>query len=203
MSKAVESIVRGYLLLNNRKALEDLLAHREKLLDGLNQVSGIDANLVVTSIREEIAAIQIGLDRIDGKAAEALQVDQVKVLRLTVSESPSSTGNYGSSAKPPPDPMQAAAHVEPASEQSAQGHERNRTIKVLGFAVSTGSAVAPPFASSRSVGGLDPNSSTSCAPSSNEPTQQVDHAKETETPHSAIQAFKSAVSFWKDDSAKP
>jgi hypothetical protein len=55
MSKAVESIVRGYVQLKDGKALKDLLTHRQKLLDGLNRVSGIAPSLLVAQIREEIA----------------------------------------------------------------------------------------------------------------------------------------------------
>ena len=146
MSKAVESIVRGYVLLENRRALEDLLAHRQKLLDGLSRVSGIDPDQVVTVIRDEIAIIQDGLERLDGSAAGGQGEDRVKVLRLTVSEGPAAidktsthrpTGDAAGVAEQPLEPRARDADAElPAGRPTPEGEQDSTQIRVLGLAVS-------------------------------------------------------------------
>ncbi|MGV7217530.1 hypothetical protein [Bradyrhizobium sp. UFLA05-112] len=61
MSHSVELIVNGYVRLNDRGALESLLAHRQGLLRQLKSVTGIDPRQVVAQVSQEIAVIEAGL----------------------------------------------------------------------------------------------------------------------------------------------
>ncbi|MGL3104382.1 hypothetical protein [Bradyrhizobium sp. BR 1432] len=61
MSLSVELIVKGYVRLRDRDALEDLLAHRRELLRQLRSVTGIDPRQAVEQITQEISVIEAGL----------------------------------------------------------------------------------------------------------------------------------------------
>ncbi|WP_439406386.1 hypothetical protein ACNJX9_33910 [Bradyrhizobium sp. DASA03076] len=61
MSYSVELIVNGYVRLNDRAALERLLAHRRELLRQLTSVTGIDPSRAVAQVSQEIAIIEAGL----------------------------------------------------------------------------------------------------------------------------------------------
>ena len=61
MSRSVELIVEGYLRLNDREALHDILAHRRDLLRQLASVTGIDPRQAVAQVSEEITIIEAGL----------------------------------------------------------------------------------------------------------------------------------------------
>jgi len=61
MSRSVELIVEGYLRLNDREALHDILAHRRDLLRQLVSVTGIDPRQAVAQVSEEITIIEAGL----------------------------------------------------------------------------------------------------------------------------------------------
>ncbi|UVO30523.1 hypothetical protein [Bradyrhizobium arachidis] len=61
MSHSVELIVNGYIRLNDRAALEKLLAHRQELLRQLRSVTGIDPRQTVAQVSQEIAIIEAGL----------------------------------------------------------------------------------------------------------------------------------------------
>jgi len=214
MSKAVESIVRGYVLLENRRALEDLLTHRQKLLDGLNRVSEIDPNEVVSVIRDEIAIIQDGLERLDGRAAGGQGDNQVKVLRLTVSDAlmdnnastPASVADPPSLADQRVQPQPPAGKVEAELPEAASGPGQGNTeIRVLGLAVSVAStppAVPAPSAPPGSTERLDPRPFALCAPSSNEPTEQLEEGEQTDAPSSKFDVLKSLMSGWSDKPGK-
>jgi len=216
MSKAVESIVRGYVLLENRRALEDLLTHRQKLLDELNRVSGIDPNQVVSVIRDEIAIIQDGLERLDARAAGGQGDDRVKVLRLTVSEAQSIIDNSASTPAPVADapsvadqlvqPQPPAGKVEAELPQAASvPGQGNTEIRALGLAVSVASTPPAAPASSASPGSterFDPGSFALCAPSSNEPTEQLEDGEQTDTPSSRFDVLKTLMSVWSDKPGK-
>lgn len=64
-SKAIAMIVAGHVKLKNRRALTDLLAHRRKVLDELQAVSGISPAGVVQTVLEEIAVIEAGLEELE------------------------------------------------------------------------------------------------------------------------------------------
>ncbi|MCP3396948.1 MULTISPECIES: hypothetical protein [unclassified Bradyrhizobium] len=61
MSHSVELIVNGYVRLNDRGALERLLAHRRELLTRLKNVTGVDPRQAIAQICQEIAVIEAGL----------------------------------------------------------------------------------------------------------------------------------------------
>ena len=61
MSLSVELIVEGYVRLNDRDALEDILAHRQDLLRKLVAVTGIDPRQAISQVSEEITIIETGL----------------------------------------------------------------------------------------------------------------------------------------------
>jgi hypothetical protein len=64
MSKAMELIVAGYVKGKDRRALADLLAHRQKVLGQLQVVSGINPANAVQAIQEELAIIEAGLEEL-------------------------------------------------------------------------------------------------------------------------------------------
>ncbi len=196
MSKAVESIVRGYVLLENRRALEALLTHRQKLLDGLNRVSAIDPNQVVTVIRDEIAIIQEGLERLVGNVAGTPESTGLKVLRVAVSEALPTAEDGVSTlrdsveaatvAERIPQPRAGKAEVELGQPTPKPGQE-NTAVKVVGLSVSLAlpghaTTVSPVPATLGAVGGLDPGSFALCTPSSNSPMQVEEEYKKTERP---------------------
>jgi hypothetical protein len=61
MSRSVELIVEGYLRLNDRHALEDILAHRQDLLRQLTSVTGVDPKQAIAQVSQEITVIEAGL----------------------------------------------------------------------------------------------------------------------------------------------
>jgi hypothetical protein len=65
MPSAIEQIVDTYVRLNNRRALEAMLMHRQRLAIGIKG-RGLHHSLVGEKIDEDIAAIQVGLSRIIG-----------------------------------------------------------------------------------------------------------------------------------------
>lgn len=211
MSKAAESIVCGYVVLKNRRALEDLLAHRQRLIDELSRVCGIDPMQVVDQIRQEIAIIEAGLERLDHETTGAQQAGRVEVLQPTVSHSPPSIDQGASTVLPTAETARATDHFAPparkfdaefpAAHSASPREQSNTEIRVLGLEVSVaspGAAVAPLLVSSCVVSGPDPGAFALGAPSSSEP--QIDeHGGETETPHSTIDVFKSLMSVWKDE----
>ena len=61
MSLSVELIVEGYVKLNDRDALENILAHRHDLLRQLVAVTGVDPQQAIAQVNEEITIIEAGL----------------------------------------------------------------------------------------------------------------------------------------------
>ncbi|MBR0788614.1 hypothetical protein JQ631_05990 [Bradyrhizobium manausense] len=61
MSHSVELIVAGYVRLNDRDSLEDILAHRQDLLRQLVAVTGVDPKRSIAQVSEEITIIEAGL----------------------------------------------------------------------------------------------------------------------------------------------
>jgi hypothetical protein len=66
MSKAMELIVQVYVRHQNRRALDDLRKHQQKLALELRARArpGYDFSLPVRQINEEIAVIEAGLERL-------------------------------------------------------------------------------------------------------------------------------------------
>ena len=66
MSEAIRSIVDGYVSLNNRFALEAMLAHRGELKNELRMRTGqgFDFGLSVRSLDDDLSAIEAGIIRL-------------------------------------------------------------------------------------------------------------------------------------------
>lgn len=66
MSKAIELIVNAYVRLNDRKALADLKAHRDRLAVDLKaRADWFELNNSIEQVDEEIEIIMAGLARLD------------------------------------------------------------------------------------------------------------------------------------------
>jgi uncharacterized small protein (DUF1192 family) len=92
MSKAMEQIVDAYVRLGNRRALEDLRLHRQKLAVDLKGKTGFDFSLLpIGQIEEELAVIEKGLERLHAEGAGV------------------AAGGDGPSAAPAPNPHQRPA----------------------------------------------------------------------------------------------
>ena len=61
MSTAIGFIVETYVRLKKRRALEEMLLHRQGLAVDLNSRSGFDVSGPVRQVDEDIAVIQAGL----------------------------------------------------------------------------------------------------------------------------------------------
>ena len=68
MPTAIELIVGTYVLLKNRRALEEMLLHRQRLAVDLNSRSGFDASRSPHQVDEDIAVIKAGLAVLGGTA---------------------------------------------------------------------------------------------------------------------------------------
>jgi hypothetical protein len=69
MPKAIEQIVDAYVRLSNREALEDLMAHRQKLAVDLKSRTDFDFSLAIDQIDDDIAVIEAGVEKL--RAAES------------------------------------------------------------------------------------------------------------------------------------
>jgi hypothetical protein len=67
MSLPMEQIVRAYVRLRNRGALEELRAHRQKLLADLDRARSLnfDTTLPLQSVTGDLVAIDAGFDLLD------------------------------------------------------------------------------------------------------------------------------------------
>jgi len=70
MSTAMEQIVDACVRLGNRRALEDLRLHRQKLAVDLKGKTGFDFSLLlIGQLEEELAVIEKGLERLHAEGA--------------------------------------------------------------------------------------------------------------------------------------
>jgi hypothetical protein len=70
MQPAIRSIVDVYVRYGNRRALEDLMAHRRRLITGLRALTGTyDTSKPIAQIEDEIAVIDAGLAKLNSAAA--------------------------------------------------------------------------------------------------------------------------------------
>jgi hypothetical protein len=70
MEPAIRSIVDAYVRLRNRKALDDLRAHRGRLIAELRLLSGgHDTSKPIAQIQDEIAIIEAGLAKLNTATA--------------------------------------------------------------------------------------------------------------------------------------
>lgn len=65
MSAAIDLIVSSYVKLNDRNALQDLIAHRRLALSKLKGIVGYDASSAIGELEQEIAIVETGLSRLD------------------------------------------------------------------------------------------------------------------------------------------
>jgi len=65
MSDAIKQIVDAYVRLDNRRALENLMMHRQRLAIDLKSRRGFDFSLPIRQVDEEIAVIEAGLERLN------------------------------------------------------------------------------------------------------------------------------------------
>ena len=65
MKTAIEQITDVYIRLNNRRALEDLRMHRQRLAIDLKLRTGYDFSSPIGQIEDEIAVIEAGLERLN------------------------------------------------------------------------------------------------------------------------------------------
>jgi hypothetical protein len=68
MPSAIEQIVTVYVRLNNRRALEQLMMHRQRLAIDLSARSGYDFSRAIRQINEEIAVIAAGIEKLTSAA---------------------------------------------------------------------------------------------------------------------------------------
>jgi hypothetical protein len=70
MQPAIRSIVDTHVRYGNRTALDNLRAHRGRLIAGLRALTGpYDISKPIAQIEDEIAVIDAGLARLDSAAA--------------------------------------------------------------------------------------------------------------------------------------
>jgi hypothetical protein len=69
MPAAIELIVRTYVRLKKRRALEELLLHRQRLALDLRRRSGLAVSGSLRQVEEDIAAIKAGLAELGKTAA--------------------------------------------------------------------------------------------------------------------------------------
>lgn len=70
MPSAIEQIVDTYVRLKNRRGLDELMMHRQRLAVDLKSRSGFDFSGPISKIDEEIAIIEAGLTRLAADAPE-------------------------------------------------------------------------------------------------------------------------------------
>jgi len=64
MPSAIEQIVDTYVRLKNRRGLDALMMHRQRLAIDLKSRSGYDFSLPIGQVDEEIAIIEAGLSKL-------------------------------------------------------------------------------------------------------------------------------------------
>ena len=70
MTEVIERIVTAYVKLGNRKALDDLRAHRDRLATDLKSKHGVfDLSSSIKQLEEEISVIDAGLAKLNAAAA--------------------------------------------------------------------------------------------------------------------------------------
>lgn len=69
MSRAIEQIVDVYVRLKNRRGLDELMMHRQRMAVDLKSRSGFNFSLPIDQIDAEIAIIEAGLSRLKAEAA--------------------------------------------------------------------------------------------------------------------------------------
>ena len=68
MPSAIEQIVDAYVRLNNRRALEEMMRHRQRLAIDLNARSGPSFGAPIRQVNEDITVIGTGLAKLGSEA---------------------------------------------------------------------------------------------------------------------------------------
>ena len=70
MSTAMETIVGAYVRMRNRRALDELRMHRQRLAIDirLRKNSNFEHGLIIRKVAEDIKAIEEGLEQLDASA---------------------------------------------------------------------------------------------------------------------------------------
>jgi hypothetical protein len=63
MSEAMKLIVDGYIKLKDRTALENLRSHRQRRLNELQHMSGLDLSRTISQIHDDLTVVETGLER--------------------------------------------------------------------------------------------------------------------------------------------
>ena len=70
MSEAIERIVGTYVKLRNRKVLEDMKVHRQRLITELKSVhDAFDSSLLIKQLDDEMTVIEAGITMLNTGAA--------------------------------------------------------------------------------------------------------------------------------------
>ncbi|GGI24355.1 hypothetical protein GCM10010987_28970 [Bradyrhizobium guangdongense] len=78
MSNAIAQIVDAYVRLKNRRGLDELMMHRQRLAVDLKSRSGsYDFSLPISKIDEEIAIIEEGLSRLKAESSDTDTVRRI------------------------------------------------------------------------------------------------------------------------------
>ncbi len=71
MTDAIKNIVAGYMTLKNRRALEEIRAHRQRLLNEsrMHNPSWVSMANLRATLQAELSIVDAALDEFDGRAA--------------------------------------------------------------------------------------------------------------------------------------
>lgn len=70
MTEAIKNIVNGYMMLKNRRALEEIRDHRQRLLHQSRMHAGswVSTESLTSLLQEEISIVDAALDGLSGGA---------------------------------------------------------------------------------------------------------------------------------------
>lgn len=77
MPSAIEQIVDVYVRLKNRRGLDQLMMHRQRLAVDLKSRSGYHFSRPIGQIDDEIAIIEAGLSRLKAESADLGATHQI------------------------------------------------------------------------------------------------------------------------------
>jgi hypothetical protein len=69
MSEAMELIVSGYVKVGNLHALQELQAHRNKMLETLSSIRTFDPRLAVSENKRELEIVRAGIAKLAAKSS--------------------------------------------------------------------------------------------------------------------------------------
>jgi hypothetical protein len=123
MSAAIESIVSSYVKLNNRDALQELIAHRRLVLSKLKGVVGYNASSTIGEVEQEIAIVETGLSRLDRHVIlePSNEVARENELSTTVAPAEPDIVTYSPETLPTTDDLSPEGLMMPSEEPSTMG----------------------------------------------------------------------------------